>query len=123
MKPIAAMVIFPAALALLSGCAPGLGGGTYTRDQVRREQSVRMGVVESVREVQIEGTRSGVGPGAGAVIGGVAGSSVGHGRGAAVGYRKKPAYAMSMTVRYPCRPRRNNSRCRTTSTGSTMTNI
>jgi outer membrane lipoprotein SlyB len=73
-------------LTLTAGCAaPGLGGGSYTREQARREQTVRMGVVESVREVKIEGTRSGVGPGAGAVAGGIAGSSIGHGRGAALG--------------------------------------
>lgn len=69
----------------IAGCAPGLGGGSYTRDEARREQNVRMGMVESVRPVQIEGTRSGIGPAAGAVIGGVAGSSVGRGRGSTVG--------------------------------------
>lgn len=68
-----------------SGCASSLSGSAYDRNQARREQSVRMGVVESVREVQIEGTRSGVGSTAGAVIGGVAGSNVGQGRGAIVG--------------------------------------
>lgn len=67
--------------AVLAACAPGQGGGTYSRDEARREQNVRMGLVESVRPVQIEGTRSGVGPAAGAVIGGVAGSGVGSGRG------------------------------------------
>jgi outer membrane lipoprotein SlyB len=71
---------------IVAGCAaPGLGGGSYTREQARREQTVRMGVVESVREVKIEGTRSGVGPAAGAVAGGIAGSGIGHGRGAALG--------------------------------------
>lgn len=70
---------------IVAGCAPSKSGGAYTRDETRREQSVRMGVVESVRHVQIEGTRSGVGPAAGAVVGGIAGSSVGDGRGAAVG--------------------------------------
>jgi outer membrane lipoprotein SlyB len=76
-----------AALAtVVTGCAsPGLGSGSYTREQARREQTVRMGHVESVREVKLEGTRSGVGAGAGAVAGGVAGSSIGHGRGAALG--------------------------------------
>lgn len=72
------------AVTVLAGCAPGLGGGSYTRDEARREQNVRMGIVESVRPVQIEGTRSGVGPAAGAVVGGVAGSTVGGGRGSAV---------------------------------------
>lgn len=71
--------------AVLTGCAtPGLGGGSYSREQARREQTVRVGVVESIREVKLEGTRSGIGPGAGAVAGGVAGSTVGHGRGSAV---------------------------------------
>lgn len=71
-------------VAVLAGCAQGLGGGSYTRDEARREQNVRLGVVESVRPVQIEGTRTGVGPVAGAVVGGVAGSTVGGGRGSAV---------------------------------------
>ena len=75
-----------AALAIVvSGCAPSMSGGAYTREQARREQSVRLGVVESVRQVQIEGTRSGIGPAAGAVVGGIAGSTVGQGRGSAVG--------------------------------------
>lgn len=72
------------AVAALAGCAQGLGGGSYTRDEARREQNVRLGVVENVRPVQIEGTRSGLGPAAGAVVGGVAGSTVGGGRGSTV---------------------------------------
>jgi len=71
--------------AVLQACAPGLGSGSYSREQARREQSVRLGVVESVREVQLEGTRSGIGPAAGAIIGGIAGSTIGQGRGSAVG--------------------------------------
>ena len=71
---------------VVAGCAaPGLGGGSYSREQARREQTVRMGYVESIREVRLEGTRSGVGPAAGAVVGGVAGSTIGHGRGSVVG--------------------------------------
>lgn len=70
---------------IVAGCAPSKSGSVYTRDEARREQSVRMGVVESVRHVQIEGTRSGIGPAAGAAVGGIAGSGVGDGRGAAVG--------------------------------------
>ena len=72
-------------IALLGACAAGVGGGDYSRDQARREQTVRLGVVDSVREVKIEGTRSGVGAAAGAVVGGVAGSTVGQGRGSTVG--------------------------------------
>lgn len=73
------------AVTLVSGCAPSMSGGAYTRDQARKEQNVRLGVVESVRQVQIEGTRSGIGPAAGAVVGGIAGSTIGQGRGSAVG--------------------------------------
>src|SRR4051812_44045869 len=69
-------------MTVLTGCqAPGLGGGAYSREQTRREQTVRMGYVESVREVKLEGTRTGVGAATGAVAGGVAGSTVGHGTG------------------------------------------
>ena len=86
MKRMAALIMgLSASVVILSGCAPGMSGRDYSREQARREQAVRMGVVESVREVQIEGTRSGVGPAAGAVVGGVAGSTIGQGRGAAVG--------------------------------------
>jgi len=73
------------AIALLGACASGVGGGDYSQDDTRREQTVRLGVVDSVRAVKIDGTRSGVGAGAGAVVGGVAGSTVGQGRGATVG--------------------------------------
>jgi outer membrane lipoprotein SlyB len=72
------------AVAALAGCAQGLGGGSYSREEARREQNVRMGVVESVRQVQIEGTRTIIGPAAGAVVGGIAGSTVGGGRGSDV---------------------------------------
>ncbi|MBI3779205.1 MAG: glycine zipper 2TM domain-containing protein [Gammaproteobacteria bacterium] len=75
---------FVAAL-MLAGCAGGLGGGDYERGQTRGVQEVQMGVVESVREVKIEGTKSGIGSTAGAVVGGVAGSEIGHGKGAIVG--------------------------------------
>jgi len=73
-------------MATLYGCAaPSMSGGAYTRGEARQEQNVRMGVVESVRQVQIEGTRSSIGAGAGTVIGGIGGSNVGQGKGSAVG--------------------------------------
>ena len=78
-------VIALALITLVTGCAsPGLGGGSYSREQARREQTVRMGYVESVRDVKLEGTRSGVGAATGAVAGGIAGSTVGHNRGSAL---------------------------------------
>ena len=70
---------------LLAGCPAGLGGKDYSREQVRTVQEVQMGIVESVREVNIEGTKTPIGAGAGAVVGGVAGSTVGSGRGSVVG--------------------------------------
>lgn len=71
--------------ATVAGCASSKSSGAYTRDQTRQEMVVRTGVVESVREVQIEGTKSGVGTAAGAVAGGVGGSHVGGGKGQIVG--------------------------------------
>ena len=70
---------------LLAGCASGLGSADYQRGEVRQVQEVRMGVVDNVRRVTIEGTRSGVGSTAGGVIGGVAGSEIGGGKGSIVG--------------------------------------
>lgn len=74
-------------LAGLAGCGTvsGLGSKDYQRDQVRGEQSVRVGVVDSIREVNIEGTRSGIGAAAGGVTGGVVGSTIGQGKGSIVG--------------------------------------
>ncbi|MFN3715723.1 MAG: hypothetical protein ACK4R8_03245 [Thiobacillus sp.] len=72
-------------LLFLGGCASGTGGKDYSREQARTVQEVQMGIVESVREVNIEGTKSPIGAGAGAVVGGVAGSTLGGGRGQIVG--------------------------------------
>jgi outer membrane lipoprotein SlyB len=75
-----------AASALIAGCASTSSGSVYSGGQARQEQTVRMGVVESVRQVTIEGSKSGVGTIAGGAIGGVAGSNIGGGnRGSAVG--------------------------------------
>jgi outer membrane lipoprotein SlyB len=83
-KPFAVALIAACTL-LLAGCPAGLGGKDYSRSQARTVQEVRMGIVESVREVRIEGTKTPIGAGAGAVVGGVAGSTVGSGRGSVVG--------------------------------------
>ena len=73
------------ACALVSGCASTSSGSTYSGGQARQEQTVRMGVVESVRQVNIEGSKSGVGAVAGGVAGGVAGSNIGGGKGSTIG--------------------------------------
>ena len=79
------ILLIALATVTLAGCASSKSGSAYPRDQTRQEMIVRTGVVESVREVQIEGTKSGVGAAAGAVAGGVGGSHMGGGSGQIVG--------------------------------------
>ncbi len=69
---------------IAAGCASSRSGAVYSRDQVRKAQTVQMGTVEMVRQVKIEGTKSVVGPLAGAAAGGVVGSTIGHGSGRTV---------------------------------------
>ena len=73
-----------AAMLALGGCQSSLTGDTYSRNEARAVQTVRMGTIESLRPVKIEGTKTPIGAGAGAVIGGVGGSGLGGGRGSAV---------------------------------------
>ncbi|CAG0951729.1 Outer membrane lipoprotein pcp [Methylophilaceae bacterium] len=68
----------------LTACASSNSGSVYSRDEARKTQTVRMGVVESIRQVKLEGTKSPVGTVAGGAVGGIAGSSIGSGRGSAV---------------------------------------
>lgn len=74
-----------AASVFIAGCASTSSGSVYSGGQARQEQTVRMGVVESVRQVTIEGSKSGVGAVAGGVVGGVAGSNIGRGKGSTIG--------------------------------------
>ena len=71
------------AASLLAGCAstPGDDDAGARRAQQHAEQKEYSGVVEIVREVEMDSERSGVAPMAGAVLGG----TVGSGRGSAVG--------------------------------------
>ena len=68
----------------LGGCASNLSGDSYSRDEARKVQTVRLGTVEMLRPVKIEGTKTPIGAGAGAVVGGIGGSTIGGGRGSAV---------------------------------------
>ena len=77
--PLFAVVI------LLAGCATQQSGDTYGKQEVGKEQTVRFGTVDSVREVTIAGSQSGVGAIGGGALGGIAGSGTGDGRGAAAG--------------------------------------
>ncbi len=70
---------------LVAACASSNSGSVYSRDDARKVQTVKTGVVESVRSVKLEGTKSPVGTVAGGVVGGVAGGSIGNGRGSAIG--------------------------------------
>lgn len=78
-------LIIIAIAALTLGACASQSGSSYERSQTRGEQSVRLGVVESVRNVTIEGTKSGVGAVAGAAVGGIGGSSLGGGKGSTAG--------------------------------------
>lgn len=69
---------------MLGACASSNSGSVYSRDDARKVQTVKMGVVESVRQVKLEGTKTPIGTAAGAAVGGIAGGSVGEGRGSAV---------------------------------------
>jgi outer membrane lipoprotein SlyB len=72
---------------LLAGCAstPSDDDADARRAQQQAERKEYPGVVEGVREIEMDSERSGVAPMAGAVIGGTVGGSVGSGRGSAVG--------------------------------------
>ncbi len=81
---ITRLITILALSALLGACASSNSGSVYSRDEARKVQTVRTGVVESVRQVKLEGTKSPVGTVAGGVVGGVAGSTVGGGKGQAI---------------------------------------
>jgi outer membrane lipoprotein SlyB len=74
-------LIFPFSFVLLLvACASGKSGDVYTRDQVRQVQTYKVGVIDSIRDVRIEGTKSQVGTTAGTLIGGIAGSGASQGK-------------------------------------------
>jgi outer membrane lipoprotein SlyB len=75
-----------ASVGIVAGCAhPGMGSADYRGYEARGEQSVRFGVVESTREVNLLGYDTGVGTASGAVLGGIAGSNMGRGNGEVAG--------------------------------------
>jgi len=83
MKRIAILALVPLS-ALLAACAgPSNSGSVYSSHQTMNEQTVRLGTIESVRNVTIANPESGVGTMAGAALGGLGGSQVGQGNGAA----------------------------------------
>lgn len=68
----------------LLGCPSQQTGTSYTRDQVRKSQTIQTGTVLRVDPVQIEGTKSGVGTVSGGAVGGAVGSSIGRGSGSCI---------------------------------------
>lgn len=68
----------------LGGCASSLSGDSYSREDARVPQVVRMGTITALRPVKIEGTKTPIGAATGAAVGGIAGSSVGGGKGSYV---------------------------------------
>lgn len=83
-KSVLLVASFTALALTLGGCSSSLTGDSYSRDEARTVQTVRMGTIESLRPVKIEGTKTPIGAGAGAIVGGVAGSAVGGGRGSII---------------------------------------
>lgn len=78
------LLLVVAVSSLVAGCAvPPNSASVYGTRQAQGEQTVRMGVVESVRNVTIDKGASGIGTLAGGALGGIAaGSNVGGGNGA-----------------------------------------
>lgn len=83
-KSVLLVATFTAMTLILSGCMSNLTGDSYSRDEARTVQTVRLGTIESLRPVKIEGSKTPIGAGAGAIVGGVGGSAIGGGRGSIV---------------------------------------
>lgn len=79
------LVLVAALSVLVMACASSNSGSVYKRDDARKVQTVKTGVVESVRSVKLEGTKTPIGTVAGGAIGGIAGGSIGSGRSSAIG--------------------------------------
>ena len=85
MKTLKNAAILLAAALVAGACAYPAGPQDYRGYQVMGEQSVRFGVVQSVRPVRLHAGESGVGTVGGAALGGIAGSTVGGGAGQVAG--------------------------------------
>lgn len=95
MRKSALIVASFTAMALaLGGCQSSLTGDTYSREEARTVQTVRMGTIQALRPVKIEGTKTPIGSIAGAGVGGVAGSAVGGARAAT----SRPSSARSLAA-------------------------
>ena len=69
-----------AGVLLISGCMVQANrGDIYSRGEAKRATAVQFGVVESVRDVKLEGAHSGTGTISGVGLGAIAGSGLGQG--------------------------------------------
>ena len=82
-RRVVVAAVLAASMAVLAGCANDTASSSvYSYGQAQREQVVRTGTVEAVRQVTIQRDKSsGAGVLAGGALGGVAGSTVGGGTG------------------------------------------
>ncbi|MDB2409824.1 hypothetical protein N9W57_04285 [Pseudomonadales bacterium] len=98
---------------LLVACVPSQQTGTsYSRDEARTEQNVKLGTIVDATPVVIEGTKTGIGGVLGGVVGGLAGSTVDDGTtgdiaavivgaaGAAVGAKAESAITKAQGMEY-----------------------
>lgn len=69
---------------VLAACASANSGSVYSRDEARKVQTIRTGVVESVRQVKLEGSKTPIGTITGAAVGGIAGGATGSGSGGTI---------------------------------------
>lgn len=83
MKTLSTLVLVSLSTVLAACAGPSNSGSVYSSRQTMNEQVVRMGTVESVRNVTIANPESGVGAMSGAALGGIGGASHGGGNGQA----------------------------------------
>lgn len=71
------LVVAVSLAGLLAACVPSQQTGTsYSRDEARSVQKVKLGTVVDATPVTIEGTKTGIGGVVGGAVGGLAGASV-----------------------------------------------
>jgi len=80
-KSVLLVASFSTMAMLLTGCQSSLTGDSYSRDEARRVQTIRMGTIEALRPVKIEGTKTAIGRAAGSVVCGIGGTGLGGRRG------------------------------------------
>lgn len=107
------LVIILTASLLLVACVPSQQTGTsYSRDEARTVQNVKLGTIVDATPVMIEGTKTGIGGVLGGVVGGLAGLTVDDGTtgdiaavivgaaGAAVGAKAESAITKAQGMEY-----------------------